>query len=186
MLGVKFFLIVNIHSPSSCYNPVSFFCLTHKILCVKILCRAPAVEASWVPGSAMASRAACSTVGPGTGADREAFRPVNMSLEASRDKWKKYIPDNRKETVDSTWAFLHRSSGKRRKSSDVNSVIVLFYFYFILFFNKRFLLNGNTSDTTPGDHYFHNIFYNVYLEFCFYVIYIIYLILMNTLLCLKL
>ncbi len=43
-----------------------------------------------------------------------------------------------------------------------------------LFQNKRLLLNGNTSDTTPGDHCFHYIFIQ------HYVIYIMYLIVMNT------
>ncbi len=36
-----------------------------------------------------------------------------------------------------------------------------------LFQNNRLLLNGNTSDTAPEDHYFHYIFYNMYLA-CFF------------------
>ncbi len=36
-----------------------------------------------------------------------------------------------------------------------------------VFQNKRFLLHGNTSDMTPGDHYFHDIFLNIYLAFSF-------------------
>ncbi len=39
--------------------------------------------ASWIPWSAMASQAPRSTVGPGTGAALEAFRPRTLPLEAS-------------------------------------------------------------------------------------------------------
>ncbi len=52
-----------------------------------------------------------------------------------------------------------------------------------LFQNKLFLLNGNTSDTTPGDHYFH--YFIIFIHQLVYVIYIIYLIVMNALLYFK-
>ncbi len=59
--------------------------------------------------------------------------------------------------------LFHRSLENRRKSSDVISVIFNPKIYIYIF------LSGNTIDTTPGDHYFHYIFYHIYLAFCFFM-----------------